>query len=90
MTVSANSSVSSGVSRAFVTRGCGVGKVWGIDFLSFWVPGILWVSGYFFEGLAQGRKPHGGFEGPCFRPPMISLIDGGPRPLGLCIGMQIP
>jgi hypothetical protein len=62
-------------------------KFWGLREsggfgLVFGVPGILWVPGYFFGVLTQGRKPHGGFEGPRFRPPLIFLRGGGPRPLG--------
>jgi hypothetical protein len=53
-----------------------VRRVW---FL-FCLFGILWFGNIF--GLAQGRKPHGGFEGPCSGPPLIFVRGGGPRPLG--------
>ncbi len=70
------------MSRVFVTRGYGVRRIWGIGFRFVLVPGVLWVPVNFFGGLAQGRKAHGGSEGPCFMPPLISLIGGGEGPSG--------
>ena len=66
--------------RFAVTRELGeriILRVW----CSFWLPGILWLSRNNYGGLAQGRKPHGGSERPCNRPPLTFLRGGGPRPL---------
>ena len=49
---------------------------------SFCVPGILWLTGNICGGLAQGRKPHGGSERQCIRPPLTFLREGGLMPLG--------
>jgi len=54
-----------------------VKRVW----VLFQLPRILW-SGNICGGLAQGRKPHGGSEGPCIWPLLTFLRGGGPMPLG--------